>query len=136
MDTAEIEYWTTEQRVYPAVTYDTPGLVREFVRAVLTGRVAADPLWSALEIVNEMVINVVAHAGVGCEAVVRINVRSDRLALTVQDNGPGAIVWPPGFPAADADHGRGLPMISALASRIQVFTVLPYGKAVIAIIDL
>src|SRR5258707_13041855 len=103
MDTAEIEYWTTEQRVYPAVTYDTPGLVREVVRAVLTGRGAADPLWSALEIVNEMVINVVAHAGVGCEAVVRINVQLDRLHPTVQGDRPGAIAWPAGLPAADSD---------------------------------
>lgn len=134
--TAEIEYWTTAQRIYQRVTELTPADVRRFVRETLRERVNEDALWSALEIVNEMIINVVTHAGLGCEAAVRINMREDRLALTVQDDGPGSIMWPPGMPGLDADHGRGLPMIEALASKVQVFTVLPRGKALIAIIDL
>lgn len=136
MDTVEIEYWTTAQHIYHGVTQRTPAEVRAFVRETLTDRVGEDALWSALEIVNEMIINVVAHAGIGCEAAVRINMRPDRLALTVQDDGPGLIVWPPGMPDLDADHGRGLPMIEALSTKVQVFTVLPQGKALIAIIDL
>ncbi len=72
MDMAEIEYWTTSQRSYPAVDEQTPREVREFVREALADLVHADALWSALEIVNEMVINVVTHAGAGCSAVVRM----------------------------------------------------------------
>lgn len=133
---AEVELWTTSQLTLRHVRgHRVPRRVRRFVTAVLDGRVDTDTVWRSVEIVNELVINL-SRMPRRTRAVVRVNVRPGRIALTVQDDGPGAIPWPVAMAPTDAEGGRGLAMVGILADRIQIFDVSPAGKALTALIDI
>jgi anti-sigma regulatory factor (Ser/Thr protein kinase) len=132
---AEVELWQTAQLTLRRVRRrGVPRRVRRFASDVLSFRVDEDTVWKATQILDELIINVVTNTPKAV-AVVRINVRPGRVALTVQDDGPGAIPWPLHMADEDAEGGRGLPIVFMLADRVQIFDVSPAGKALTALID-
>ena len=69
-------------------------------------------------LVSELVTNAVLHA-TGVMISVRVQLDGQRVRVEVEDDSPNPPPWRPGDDLAtwEAEHGRGLQLISALASR-------------------
>jgi anti-sigma regulatory factor (Ser/Thr protein kinase) len=102
------------------------GVAREFVRAaVVAGGFEEADTFSALLLTSELVTNAVLHAGTDLE--VGLDVGDDAIRVEVTDRGAGyPLVERAGL---DAEQGRGLMIVSRLASRWGV-AVKPDRKAV------
>ncbi len=101
------------------------------------------PFGSALSdavalVVAELASNAVLHARVpGRDFALRLEHRTDALRIEVADTGGDRpVAAPPMTPDAAADHGRGLVIVDALASRWGVSDRPGPGKVVWAEIDL
>ena len=100
---------------------------RKFVRSVCRDRgINAETCDDACLVANELVANVVDHAGTPC--VLTVMVGSDGLRITVEDADPGSL---PTLRPLDvtARRGRGLQMIAAMSTACGV-RVRAAGKAV------
>ncbi len=78
----------------------------------------AEDRFRALELlVSELVTNSVRHAqlGPGEQFAVRVNARGDRVAVMVEDPGPG--FRPPADPSPGSTSGWGLYLVDRLADR-------------------
>lgn len=94
----------------------TPGEARTYVTAVLgQWGVSRDIMETLRLIVSELTTNSVRHT---CSPQITVTVtRTDReAAVSVADHGPSCRLGPRSAPL-DADHGRGLAIVAALASR-------------------
>lgn len=85
---------------------------REFVRARSAEWGIADPLDDALLVVSELAANALTHAGSSYR--VRLSATAQALRIEVDDDGAGT---PEPQPLSETDeHGRGLYLVSALAT--------------------
>ncbi|MEI5007745.1 ATP-binding protein [Streptomyces sp. PmtA] len=95
---------------------------------------------TAAVLVAELAANAVTHGRVpGRDFELRLALGAGTLTVDVSDTrgerrppGPGAT----GFPAGDAETGRGLLLVAALADRWSVLDRVPVGKTVRAELDL
>ncbi|MFF0061830.1 ATP-binding protein [Streptomyces sp. NPDC005279] len=99
------------------------------------GSTASD---NAALVVAELASNAVLHARVpGRDFALRLEHRTDALRIEVADvRGDRPVAAPPMTTATTADHGRGLVIVDALASRWGVTDRPGPGKVVWAEIDL
>lgn len=113
-----------ERRFSPAA--ESAAEARHFLRAALESVTVADPpIETAVLLVSELVTNAFLHART--EIVVRYSVRSTAVHVEVSD-GEGAPPRPRNAPE-EATDGRGLVIVSALASRWGI-DAADHGKSV------
>jgi anti-sigma regulatory factor (Ser/Thr protein kinase) len=107
-------------------TPHAPAAARRFVRQVLGEWRLSHLAEDAVLLTSELVTNAVVHAG--GVTIVRLGLDDHTLRVTVCDH----IEAPPVTrnAAPDADHGRGLALVEALAARWGVDRAQPPGKCV------
>lgn len=110
----------------PAVPASAP-VAREFVRAVLALSTHRDLEEAALLCVTELVANVAQHAPSG-QCTVSVLDEPDDLVIEVSDSADQIPVMGP--LSLEAEHGRGLRIIDALADRWEVRPKPDDGKSV------
>jgi len=86
-------------------------VARHFVRTQLL--VVGKDHWAAELLVSELVANAIEHAG--SEADVTVSVSLGPVRVSVTDGGAGEVVVVHG--PADAERGRGMQLVDALAAR-------------------
>ncbi|MGP3924514.1 ATP-binding protein [Streptomyces sp. 8N616] len=112
----------------------TVGLARAQLREALAGWGLIEIEDAALVAVSELVTNAVQHARVssGREIETRYLREGDGVRIEVHD---AADMWPEKqAPDADAEHGRGLALVAALANRWGVSERVGVGKSVWAVL--
>ena len=111
---------------------------RQWVAGLLAGSCPADLVDTAVLLVSELVTNAVrasaaAAAACTCPDARRIGLAiahsRDTLRLEVADSARGSVPALPGHPDDDAESGRGLQVVAALAARWGCRPAAP-GKAV------
>lgn len=113
----------------------TPAGVRA-LRTEITAflrRHAADPdqVWAAELTVSELITNAFTHAG--GPIWVGLDWTDSQPRLTVHDLGPD-FTWQPGPPATTSDRGRGLWLVSQVATQLAVAAKRGGGKRVSALL--
>jgi anti-sigma regulatory factor (Ser/Thr protein kinase) len=83
----------------------------------------------ALLVLTELVANAAQHTA-SVHILCRLSVSGDELHVTVEDEGGTLAVPRPGTPSEDAECGRGLLLVDALASAWRVVPLAPDGRAV------
>ncbi|WP_052434425.1 ATP-binding protein [Streptacidiphilus melanogenes] len=92
---------------------------RVATRVLAWGQPMDEDLRGTLELlVSELVTNAVLHA-TGAMVAVQIRLEDQRLRVEVEDDSPNPPPWPADGDLAtwDAEHGRGLQLVTTLASR-------------------
>ncbi|MFG2038521.1 ATP-binding protein [Dactylosporangium sp. NPDC048998] len=79
--------------------------------------------------VGEACANVVQHAASGAEYEVTVTIHEDRCVIDVLDDGIGLDTMEIPDPAPDAEAGRGLRIIHALADMVELRRRQPGGAA-------
>jgi serine/threonine-protein kinase RsbW len=79
--------------------------------------------------VGEACANAVEHSGDGAEYEVTVTIQEDRCIIDVVDEGPGLESALTDEPAPDAEAGRGLRIIHALADIVELRRRQPRGMA-------
>ena len=122
---------------YPA-TATAARAARQWVTGQLAGACPADLVDTAVLLVSELVTNAVrasaaaaaASAGPGAGRIaLAIAHTRDTLRIEVADSARGSLPVPPGHPGDEAESGRGLQVVAALAARWGCRLAAP-GKAV------
>jgi anti-sigma regulatory factor (Ser/Thr protein kinase) len=83
----------------------------------------------ALLVLTELVANAIQHS-VSSHVLCRLSASGDELHVTVEDEGGTLAVPRPRSPSDDAECGRGLLLVEALASAWYVAPLEPEGRAV------
>src|SRR5207244_7860319 len=106
-------------------TRAAPAQAREAV-AELAETLPGDLGFRLRLLVSELVANSVRHGGLAAEQRIRLVAlrNAETLRVAVEDDGHGFDV-PAATPAPDAEHGRGLDLVDALASRWGVSRTRP-----------
>ena len=78
--------------------------------------------------VGEACANAVEHSTAGSAYEVTVTIQEDRCIIDVVDEGPGPVSLDPPDAPLDAEHGRGLKIIHALADIVELRNV-PKGVA-------
>jgi anti-sigma regulatory factor (Ser/Thr protein kinase) len=85
----------------------------------------------ALLVLTELVANAVQHTA-SAHILCRLSASGDELHVTVEDEGGTLAIPCPRAPSEDAECGRGLLLVDALATAWHVIPVEPEGRAVCA----
>jgi anti-sigma regulatory factor (Ser/Thr protein kinase) len=105
--------------------------VIEFARASGVGE---DDLAYFLTALGEAVANAIEHARADAPIVIEVRVGCDRIVATVQDDGIGfatGLVVEPNLPGADAERGRGLPIMRRCSDIFAIRSEPGRGTAVV-----
>ncbi|MEV6924177.1 ATP-binding protein [Dactylosporangium sp. NPDC051485] len=79
--------------------------------------------------VGEACANAVQHAGMGSDYEVTVTIQEDRCIIDVVDEGTGLDTTEVPDPGPDAESGRGLRIIHALADMVELRRRQPRGMA-------
>lgn len=79
--------------------------------------------------VGEACANAVQHATAGAEYEVTVTIQEDRCIIDVVDEGAGMETAAPAEAPCDAEDGRGLRIIHALADMVELRRAQPRGMA-------
>ncbi|WP_344620115.1 ATP-binding protein [Dactylosporangium salmoneum] len=79
--------------------------------------------------VGEACANAVQHAGMGSDYEVTVTIQEDRCIIDVVDDGTGLDTAEMPEPEPDAESGRGLRIIHALADMVELHRRQPRGMA-------
>jgi anti-sigma regulatory factor (Ser/Thr protein kinase) len=110
---------------------ESAATARRFTRRWLAElRLDATPVADdALLVITELVANAVQHT-ISTHILCRLDASGDELHVTVEDGGGTLAVPRPRCPADDAERGRGLLLVAALAASWEVIGLEPEGRAV------